>query len=569
MPPASVATHLSAARRPLAPRRSVAAGAVAAVALLSSGCGSGGTADDPPGPPNPPACTVTGVTVSASPATVNAGAPSTLTAALNASASCGAGLTWSAAPAGGMLTPSGATAAFTATTPGTYTVTATSTADPTRSGTATVTVTAPGVACGQPNGTVVTHAANVAANETWAGDGVTHVVPNSVSITGSAVVTIQPCAIVALGPGVTITVRDDARLVSAGASETRFVVFRRRDANQAWGTLRGISATSLIDLSWTRLQGGGGFGVTNQPTVAFAGVGYGAPPVAVLRAVDVTIEGSGGVGVFIDTNGAFTDDSRALTITGSTGRPVHTTMMSLGSLPAGTYTGNGTDEILIQGPGANVFANMTVEDRGVPVRIPFTGLYVGPAPPAVAPVTLTLRPGVVFRFPRVGNQGGMRMTFGTNGAAPNNLVGVLNAVGTAARPIVFTSGEAAPAPGDWVGIWLNTATNSRLDHVEISYAGGPTGIQSNNCRPVNTRDEAALFVGSFSDQYVPPANLITNSRITNSAAYAINAMWQASTFNAPNLTATNTFQNNARCRQTYNGLTPPGICPMNGGCTAP
>jgi hypothetical protein len=186
-------------------------------------------------------------------------------------------------------------------------------------------------------------------------------------------------------------------------------------------------------------------------------------------------------------------------------------------------------------------------------------------------VTLTLRPGVIFKFPRLGQQlaPGARVTFGTNGNAPNNLVGVLNAVGTAAKPIVFTSGEALPAPGDWIGVWLNTANGSRLDYVEISYAGAPSGIQSSNCKLVNTADNAALLVGSFSTQYVPPSNLITNSRITNSAGYGINAMWQAATFNSPDLTATNVFLNNARCRQTYNALTAPGVCPTGGGCTAP
>ena len=43
----------------------------------------------------------------------------------------------------------------------------------------------------------------------------------------------------------------------------------------------------------------------------------------------------------------------------------------------------------------------------------------------------------------------------------------------------------------------------------------------------DTQDQAALFVGSFSDQYVPPADLMTNSRIAHSAYYGINAMWQA------------------------------------------
>ena len=497
-----------------------------------------------------------------------AGATATLLAAINASASCAGGVTWSATPAGGVLTTNGLTATFTTTTAGSYTIRATSADDPTKSGTAAVTVTPIVPICGQPGAVVTTHSTNIAANETWAGDGVTHVVPTSISITGSAIVTIQPCAIVALGQGVSITVRDNARLVAAGTGATRFVVFRRNDANQAWATLRGFTPTSLIDLTWTRLEGGGAFGGLNDPAIAVIGIGYGSQPVPVLRIDNVVIQGSRGVGVYLDANAAFTSDSRLLQITGSGGRPVHTTMMALGSLPTGTYTGNANDEVLIHGPGANVFANLSVPDLGVPVRIPFTSMYIGPVGPATTAVTLTLQPGVIFRFPRLGAQPGMRMTFGTNGSAPNNLVGVLNAVGTAARPIVFTSGEANPAPGDWVGIWLNTANGSRLDHVEISYAGGVNGIQSNNCRPANTQDQAALLVGSFSDQYVPPSNLMTNSRITYSAGFGINAMWLAGTVNGPDLTATNVFQNNARCRQTFNGLTPPGTCPANGGCTA-
>jgi hypothetical protein len=546
-------------------RRAPLASAAAALAVLFQwACGSGNT------PSTPPTCAVNGVTVSANPTTVNTGVTATLLATVTAGSSCTGGVTWSATPAGGTLTPNGLTATFSAAAAGTYTVRATSTDDPTRSGTATLTVTASAPPCGQPDGTVVTHTANVGASETWAGDGVTHLVPNTISITGNASVTIQPCAIVALGAGVSIAVRDNARLVAAGTGSARFILFRRNVANQAWGTLRGLSPTSLIDLTWTTLQGGGAFGSMNDPTIAVAGTGYGSPTSPVLRTSNVTVQGSQGVGVYLDANGAFTSDSQILQITGSGSRPVVTTMMSLGSLPSGTYTGNATDEILIAGPSANVFGDMTVEDRGVPVRIAYGAMFIGPAVGATAPVTLTLRPGVIFKFPRLGQQAapGTRVTFGTNGSAPNNLVGVLNAIGTAAKPIVFTSGELLPAPGDWVGLWLNTANGSRLDYVEILYAGAPSGIQSNNCRPINTPDNAALLVGSFSTQYVPPGTLLTNSRITSSAGYAINAMWQAGTFNGPDLTATNIFQNNARCTQTYNGLVPPGVCPVGGGCTA-
>ncbi len=427
----------------------------------------------------------------------------------------------------------------------------------------------PSAVCGQPNGTVVTHSVNVSANETWAGAGVTHRIPNSISLTGTAVVTIQPCAIVALAPGVSITVRDFAKLLTTGTSQTNFVVFRRDNPNQAWGTLRGYHPTSMIDLNWTLLTGGGAFGGLSNPTIAIVGNGYSSPVARVLRVNGVRIDLSQGVGIYLDANAALTTDSKLLEIKRSGSRPVETTMMGLGSLPPGNYVTNAIDEILIHGPSANVFADMTVKDTGVPVRIPYSTMYVGPISPSTTPVTLTLKPGVVFLYPRIGGQPGARVTFGTNGSPTSNVIGILNAVGTAAKRIVFTSGEAAPAPGDWVGIWLNTANGSRLDYVDITYAGAASGIVSNNCRPNTTLDRAALLVGDFSDQYIPPSNLITNSRIEQSAYFGINAMWLTSTFNTPNLTVTNTIQNNALGRQTYNGVLPPGTCPPNGGYTVP
>jgi hypothetical protein len=418
----------------------------------------------------------------------------------------------------------------------------------------------------------VSHSANISADETWAGNGVTHQVPNNISITGSATVTVQPCALVAMGAGASISVAGTAKLVAAGTSNTSFVFFERANANQAWGILRGVSATSLIELHWTELQGGGSFGGQyNNPAIAVAGPGYGVTPVPVLKVDNVFIDSPVGAGIYLDASAGFTADSQALTITRAGSYPIQTTMMSLGTIPTGSYTGNAIDQFTIIGPNANVFADLTIHDRGVPVRIQTAGFTVAASGGSTATVTLTLEPGVILVFPRMTPTApGAQVKFGGNGNSPHNLVGVLNAVGTAAKPIILTSGEANPAPGDWVGLWLDTATGSKLQYVGIGYAGADNGIDSVNCRPNGTQDTAALIVGDFEAQYVPPADLITNSEVAYSAGFGIDAIWPAGTFNTPDLVSgnNNNFHNNLGCAQTYNALTPPGTCGANHGCTA-
>lgn len=538
-------------------------GVIAWMALLAmAGCGGGGG-------DSASSCTVTGVTASATAGSITAGTVTNLTATVAASGGCSTGVTWSVSPSTGTLTASGNTATFSSTAVAVYTITATSTADTTRSGATTVTVTAAIPACGTASGVVVQHTTDISTNQTWAGDGVTHAVPNDIAITGVAVLTISPCAIVSMGANASITVNGSATLLVAGSGPSGQVFFKRANASQAWGILRGGSATALLDLRYAQIDGAGSFGGQyRNPAIAIIGPGYGAAPVATLRVDHVTIEAPQGTGVYIDTNGAFTTDSQQLVVHAANDYPLVMTMMSLGSIPTGTYTGNLVDEVLVNGPNANVFANMTIHKRGIPVRIKTQGLTVAPSVNNGDIVTLTIEPGVTLKFPKVSaGQSGARVSFGGNGNSPNNPTGVLNAMGTAADPIVFTSGEAVPAPGDWIGLWLDTATNSRLDHVEISYAGAASGISSANCKTTGTPDDAALIVGDFETQYVPPSNLLTNSHIHHSAGHGIDAIWPNSSHNSPDLTATNTIDNVAFCRQTYNAVTPPATCPAQRGCT--
>lgn len=84
----------------------------------------------------------------------------------------------------------------------------------------------------------------------------------------------------------------------------------------------------------------------------------------------------------------------------------------------------------------------------------------------VAPeVVLEIRPGTVVRF--------TRMDSNVDGIGEHELFiqGRLVAQGTAAQPIVFTSAETAPAPGDWGALNMMTSDEANLfSHCRIEYA---------------------------------------------------------------------------------------------------
>ncbi len=450
--------------------------------------------------------------------------------------------------------------------------------DDARTATATVTV-GPAVACGQPNGSVITHPGGtvVTADETWVGDGVTHHLPGSVSIAGSATVTIRPCAIVTLGARASILVQDSARLVSAGTGGGRFVDIVAATTGVRWGMISADGPGTLVDLRFTNVREGG---ETTGLPMMLSGIGAGdaAPAAPVLRVQSVEISGSGGLGVSLAWNATFTADSANLVIRDAAGYPLRANLVALGTLPSGDYTQNarkeGADEIVVHA-STDLSTDMTLRNLGVPYRFEVPAVRVQPVAPAAGPVTLTIQPGVILKFPRRSLPGGLTapgglFSVGTAGLAANG-AGVLHAVGTPAAPIVFTSGEAAPAPGDWQGLWLATAAGSRLQHVELRYAGAPIALSSGNCRPAGTGDAAALLVGNLTGEYVPPADLLTSGTIAGSAGHGISALWQAATVDAPVLTSGNTFTGNAagRCAQTFNGLTGGGTCPAGGGCTTP
>jgi hypothetical protein len=433
------------------------------------------------------------------------------------------------------------------------------------------------LACSTENGTVVTHASDITASETWAGDGTVHMVPNTIAIAAPATVTIQKCAIVKLADNVQINVQGAstgtaaATLLAAGNDPVNGAVFFRSTAATSspahhWTGLRGLNANSHIELDNAILSD------VAPATTAAAIVMQGGStlPDPVLKVVNVVLQNLGGAGVHL-SDAAFTADSINLSITGAAGYPLEMSAMALGSIPSGAYIGNLHDEVLVV-DNANIFDNLDIFDRGVPIRFATDGVHVGGLAPSFVPdMTLTLEAGVTIRFAKFGS-GPTMVIFGDGGQAQDkNAAFVVK--GTASRPVTLTSGEDTPAPGDWAGLWLLTSNRSQMNNLIIEYAGGDAGIGPRNCGPPGVRHTAALLVGDGTDlQYIPPATLVTNSTFRNNAGnFAIDSVWQAPTF-SPVLTASNQFSNSGSvCTQTKNLI--PGSCTVGGvdqsGCLVP
>ena len=96
--------------------------------------------------------------------------------------------------------------------------------------------------------------------------------------------------------------------------------------------------------------------------------------------------------------------------------------------------------------------------------------------------TLTIEPGVEVRM-------GTNLLIQVGGYNSSDPPGALNAVGTAAAPIRFTSNSQTPAPGNWGNILIyNMADDdrTRLSHCIIEYAGysNRNALSVHDARPV-------------------------------------------------------------------------------------
>lgn len=149
--------------------------------------------------------------------------------------------------------------------------------------------------------------------------------------------------------------------------------------------------------------------------------------------------------------------SKNLTISKTKGRPLSIVPDGLFTLPQGsTFSGNDLDQIAVV--GTDIKKSGTIVDPGIPYYLTGAVRILGGA-------NVVIAPGTDFVM-GVDSQ----IDVGWNSSTSSFI-----AAGTADAPITFVG--LTPTAGSWYGILVEgqVLSNSKLDYVSITHAGGPNG----------------------------------------------------------------------------------------------
>lgn len=225
-----------------------------------------------------------------------------------------------------------------------------------------------------------------------------------------------------------------------------------------------------------------------------------------------------------------------LTLTGNAGTAIF--WYCNGSITARnlTATGNGADELTIPGCTVSGGRQWDLDGAGIPARIAGN---IAVAPNAL----LSLAPGTVLRFDKSGYNNPTRLEVQDQAS--------LIALGTAAKPIVFTA--ATPEPGWWQGIEAYQRATVTLRHCEVAYGGGQMYgsvylrwgyprvglpvVNIQNCEIHHSASRGVLF--NFDSATVPTPPIFQYNHLHDTAEVAL-ANW-----NGPVLDARNNYWGHA------------------------
>lgn len=419
---------------------------------------------------------------------------------------------------------------------------------------------APAIDCPAPTGGPTMHKDDVEGEQVWTAAGSPHIVEYDVNVRNGAKLTIEPCAEVLVAKGKHIhvaypgTPNIGGTLIAEGTA-TKPIKFAGQDGAR-WASIY-VVAPGTARFKYVTFEGGGGGDFEDNATLNI--LGDGELPADPLLFVDhVTIKNSLGTGIWMQRGSNFVEGSTDLTITGSGGDespyPIQIEEHSMDRLPTGKYTGNKVDEILLRTlgygiAGGGLTVDATLHERGVPYHMGkskldnFTIAHKDEGQVA----TLTIEPGVVMKFEP---ETALKIQHYTT---DKPATAALRAIGTADKPIVFTSASATPKAGDWRGLWFGgvPSDKNQLDHVRIEYAGFDCGCILNTCSNIGEHEGAVIFTAQ------PASAFITNSVFKEVSGHGITEGFDGTLVN---FRPTNDFQGVTGCVQTMPRVTS-GACP--------
>lgn len=345
------------------------------------------------------------------------------------------------------------------------------------------------------------HEGDIAADETWTAEASPHIVKGDVNVRDGKKLVISPCAVVQLEADANLNVAfpltpNQGTLIAEGTADAP-IRFEGKEGAR-WGRVY-IHAPGTARFAYVTFENGGGGDGWGMETVTASGDNE-LPRKGILFVDHVTVKSSRGAGIRMENAGAFAPGSKDLVITGSgvaTNNDLHPYPLDVGesaidTIPTGTYTGNKKDEIFFSpenaSNGGGFQEDTTMRDRGVPYHVSRPGdridLQIGNG--GNRPATLTIEAGVKLLFEKGATLNVESDTTGTS---------AIRALGTAEKPVVFTSASATPAPGDWRGFYFNgpVGPKNALEHVRIEYTGADCACSMLTCSGVTEFEAAIIF----------------------------------------------------------------------------
>jgi hypothetical protein len=335
-------------------------------------------------------------------------------------------------------------------------------------------------ATGAPNGDGSLHGDTVAGAERWLAAESPHRVPYGVHVHPGASLTIEPCALLLVGPGMEVVVHGGGTL-RASAEAGRPIRFARLDPAHAWQAVEvRAEASAGTSLAGATVEGAGAPPSERGVTAASLRVAMRGG----LLADGLSIVGGDGWGVAVVGDGRFADRDATIELRGLRGDGAVTVedVNRVADLPRLRLRDNASNDVRVEARVRTVNADARWRALGDGARYvlrPAMHLLVeGAASPA-----LTLEPGAALAF---GADAELDVGFGGRGA--------LVAVGDSLHPVVF----AASSGDRWVGIHLGPRVDvarTAIRFARIERAGAPSGVQLPACGCEGARiDEAMLTI---------------------------------------------------------------------------